>query len=219
MQTQKQLDELQLLCVANDLQPEQLWQHKQSGHWILSRTGVEKIIAKNKITVKLEMVGCGVDFAVVKATAAPARNTFVMYADAPVGIESFGSAQPGNVAPKFTYFAEMAEKRAKGRAVLQLAGFYQLGVYSEDEATAFKRENNMDAQGIPATPVAANTDVQYATAAQKNQIIGLLDNEVITAVEKNKVLLNINRLDEQRATEMIAKLCKTIDDRETVHTK
>ena len=60
----------------------------------------------------------------------------------------------------------------------------------------------------PAAPV------QYATAAQKEEIIRLLNHPVITRPEKTKMLLNINRLDEERAVQAIAKLRKAIDDRE-----
>jgi hypothetical protein len=61
-------------------------------------------------------------------------------------------------------------------------------------------------------PVAA--PVQYATASQKEEIIRLLNHPVITRPEKTKMLLNINRLDEERALQSIAKLRKAIDDRE-----
>jgi hypothetical protein len=37
---------------------------------------------------------------------------------------------------------------------------------------------------------------------------------VITRQEKTKMLLNINRLDEERATQAVAKLRKAIEDRE-----
>jgi len=37
---------------------------------------------------------------------------------------------------------EMAEKRAMSRAVLKLAGFYEFGVFGEDESESFKRSNN-----------------------------------------------------------------------------
>ena len=37
---------------------------------------------------------------------------------------------------------EMAEKRAMSRAVLKLTGFYELGVFGEDEAEDFKKNNN-----------------------------------------------------------------------------
>ena len=38
------------------------------------------------------------------------------------------------------YVMEMAEKRAMSRAILKLTGFYQLGVFGEDEAEDFKRK-------------------------------------------------------------------------------
>jgi len=56
--------------------------------------------------------------------------------------------------------------------------------------------------------------VQYATASQKEEIIRLLNHPLITRQEKTKMLLNINRLDEERATQAIAKLRKAIEDRE-----
>lgn len=68
-----------------------------------------------------------------------------------------------------------------------------------------------EAATVAAEPLAP---VQYATAAQKEEIIRLLNHPVITRPEKTKMLLNINRLDEERATAAIAKLRKAIDDRE-----
>jgi len=56
--------------------------------------------------------------------------------------------------------------------------------------------------------------IQYATASQKEEIIRLLNHPLITRQEKTKMLLNINRLDEERATQAIAKLRKAIEDRE-----
>ncbi|WP_245328243.1 hypothetical protein [Hymenobacter aquaticus] len=72
-------------------------------------------------------------------------------------------------------------------------------------------------KAVPAEPVAteaAAPAVAYASAAQKEEIIRLLNHPVITRQEKTKMLLNINRLDEERATQAIAKLKKAIDDRE-----
>ncbi|NML65471.1 hypothetical protein HHL22_09670 [Hymenobacter sp. RP-2-7] len=65
----------------------------------------------------------------------------------------------------------------------------------------------------PATDAPA-TPVHYATASQKEEIIRLLNHPLITRQEKTKMLLNINRLDEERATQAIAKLRKAIEDRE-----
>ena len=63
-------------------------------------------------------------------------------------------------------------------------------------------------------PAAEAAPVQYATASQKEEIIRLLNHPLITRQEKTKMLLNINRLDEERATQAIAKLRKAIEDRE-----
>ncbi|QMU29393.1 hypothetical protein [Adhaeribacter radiodurans] len=63
-------------------------------------------------------------------------------------------------------------------------------------------------------PAAAASSVKYASAKQKEEIIRLLNNPVITRQEKTKMLLNINKLDEERATQAIAKLKKVIEDRE-----
>ncbi|MBW3129269.1 hypothetical protein [Hymenobacter profundi] len=68
-------------------------------------------------------------------------------------------------------------------------------------------------KAVPAEQPAAPA-VTYASAAQKEEIIRLLNHPVITRQEKTKMLLNINRLDEERATQAIAKLKKAIDDRE-----
>ncbi|GEO02487.1 hypothetical protein AAE02nite_01510 [Adhaeribacter aerolatus] len=70
----------------------------------------------------------------------------------------------------------------------------------------------------PAQPVAAEAQVsngvKYASAKQKEEIIRLLNNPVITRQEKTKMLLNINKLDEERAVQAIAKLKKVIEERE-----
>ena len=71
------------------------------------------------------------------------------------------------------------------------------------------------AEAAPAAPVAEpEPNVKYATAKQKEEIIRLLNNVVITRQEKTKMLLNINKLDEERAAQAILKLRKVIEDRE-----
>jgi hypothetical protein len=71
-----------------------------------------------------------------------------------------------------------------------------------------------EAPAAPAADAPAAAPVQYATAAQKEEIIRLLNHPLITRQEKTKMLLNINRLDEERATQAIAKLRQAIEDRE-----
>ena len=72
------------------------------------------------------------------------------------------------------------------------------------------------AKETPAAPVAEAemANVKYATAKQKEEIIRLLNNVVITRQEKTKMLLNINKLDEERAAQSIQKLRKVIEERE-----
>jgi hypothetical protein len=64
-------------------------------------------------------------------------------------------------------------------------------------------------------PVAEEPIMKYATAKQKEEIIRLLNNVVITRQEKTKMLLNINKLDEERAAQSIQKLRKVIEARES----
>ena len=64
----------------------------------------------------------------------------------------------------------------------------------------------------PLAPAASNP--AYATAQQKEEIIRLLNHPVVTRQEKTKMLLNINKLDQERASQAISNLKKTIDDRE-----
>jgi hypothetical protein len=72
-------------------------------------------------------------------------------------------------------------------------------------------------QTAKTAPVEAPADasVRYASAKQKEEIIRLLNNPVITRPEKTKMLLNINKLDEERAGQVIAKLGKVIEERST----
>lgn len=66
-----------------------------------------------------------------------------------------------------------------------------------------------------ANPEAVAAPVEYATAKQKEEIIRLLNNVVITRQEKTKMLLNINKLDKTRADQSIIKLKATIEERES----
>jgi len=90
-----------------------------------------------------------------------------------------------------------------------------LAVAPEAAPVAVAAEAPAPMKAVPAEPAPVETPVvAYATASQKEEIIRLLNHPVITRQEKTKMLLNINRLDEERATQAIAKLRKAIDDRE-----
>ena len=54
---------------------------------------------------------------------------------------SVGEADKSNCTSR--YLACMAEKRGRDRCVLKLIKAYEWGVYSEEEAETFKKENNV----------------------------------------------------------------------------
>jgi len=112
--------------------------YKHQNFVIITRQGIEKIQAKENMAVNFEVIKCETNFAVVKAFAR------IQFKEDAQTIETFGSAlkglsfKDGNC--NSWYVMEMAEKRALSRAVLKLAGFYELGVFGEDESEDFKRK-------------------------------------------------------------------------------
>lgn len=110
-----------------DLSKDDVFKHQH--YLIITRSGIEKIQATEKIEVNYDVVRCEPNFSAVKA-----------YNDK---LQTFGSAfkgatfKDGNT--NSWYVLEMAEKRALSRLVLKQTGFYELGVYSEDESEEFKR--------------------------------------------------------------------------------
>ena len=125
------VDKLRELYKKYVLEPEDTFKHKH--YTIITRSGIDKIQAKAKISIRYEAIRCEPDFCVFKATGSSGENT----------IETFGSAKhdanPKNGSTTSWYVAEMAEKRAMSRAVLKLTGFYELGVFGEDESESFKK--------------------------------------------------------------------------------
>ena len=132
-ETKKEI--LNRLFVENNLTSEDVFKHQH--YTIITRSGIEKIQANMKIYIEFVVIKCEPNFALVKAKGEITDEKF---------IQTFGSALKGK---SYTdgntnswYVMEMAEKRAMSRAVLKLAGFYQFGVFGEDESESFKRSNN-----------------------------------------------------------------------------
>lgn len=91
---------------------------------IITRTGIDKIQAAEKITITHDVVYVSDQTVVLKARG--------FRQDAPdVVVETFASAS--SLTCKSGYFAEVAEKRANSRVVLKLVGLYKYGVYGQDE--------------------------------------------------------------------------------------
>jgi hypothetical protein len=116
------------------LEKEDIFKHQH--YLIITRSGIDKIQALEKITIDYEVINCEKDFCVVKANALKGDTA----------IQTFGSALKGEGFKDGNcntwYVMEMAEKRAMSRAVLKLTGFYELGVFGEDESEDFKKNNN-----------------------------------------------------------------------------
>jgi len=125
-------EKLKELYKKYDLTPEDVFKHQH--YVIITRSGIDKVQAKEKIQIRYEVIECQKDFAVVKASADVKDNY----------IQTFGSAlkgegfKDGNT--NSWYVMEMAEKRAMSRAVLKLTGFYEFGVFGEDESEDFKKK-------------------------------------------------------------------------------
>ncbi|MAN60469.1 MAG: hypothetical protein CMI60_00850 [Parvibaculum sp.] len=124
---------LRRLFTANNLVKEDVYKHQH--YTIITRAGIDKIQANTSISIKYDVVECSPNFCVVKATATSTDGSKV--------IETFGSALKGEGFKDGNcntwYVMEMAEKRAMSRAVLKLAGFYELGIFGEDESEDFKK--------------------------------------------------------------------------------
>jgi len=127
-------EKLGVLYKKYELTKEDVYKHQH--YLIITRKGIDKIQAKERIYVKYDVIKCEPNFAVVRANASKDEAK----------IETFGSAikgasyKDGNC--QTWYVMEMAEKRAMSRAVLKLTGFYELGVFGEDESEDFKRDTN-----------------------------------------------------------------------------
>ena len=124
-------DKLKELYEKYNLAKEDFFKHQH--YTIITRQGIDKIQALEQIDVHYEVIKCEPNFAVFKAYAQKDGKS----------IQTFGSAlkgegyKDGNT--NSWYVAEMAEKRAMSRAVLKLTGFYELGVFGEDESETFKK--------------------------------------------------------------------------------
>ena len=121
-------DILRRLFVQNNLVKEDVFKHQH--YTIITRAGIDKIQAANNIQIDYELINLSQDHShcLIKATGKMGDKV----------IQTFGEASPKN--NKNAYVVSMAEKRAMSRCVLKLAGFYQHGIFSEDESDDFKNK-------------------------------------------------------------------------------
>ena len=116
---QEQKDMLNALYSKYGLGVADTFTHK---HFVLiTRTGMEKIVAKSGIGYDMELVSGGSDYAIIKGNFNYQERTVVTFASAN---ESSSTS---------AYYAEMAEKRCLSRGVLKILGLYELGFFGDDE--------------------------------------------------------------------------------------
>ena len=124
-------DALARLFTTNGLVKEDVYKDKR-GFVIITRTGIDKIISNRGIQLQYEPIVMERDWVVLRCTAQMVKNKDI----GQTVVESFGEASKENtmgLAGKFP--VAMAEKRGKSRAVLMLTGFYEQGIYGQDEMT------------------------------------------------------------------------------------
>lgn len=121
--------------------------YKHKHYLIITRQGIDKIQAQEKIFIAYDAITVESEFCVVKASAVKGDAKIETFGSAKYGGKEWNAArnngkggwdEKGNTTT--WYVMEMAEKRAMSRAVLKLTGFYELGVYSEMESEDFKRK-------------------------------------------------------------------------------
>lgn len=110
-----------------DLTKDDFFKHQH--YTIITRQGIEKIQAIEKINVKYEVIECTPNFAAVKAYSDKVET----FASALKG----GSFKDGNT--QSWYVLEIAEKRALSRIVLRKIGMYKHGFFAEDESEEFQK--------------------------------------------------------------------------------
>ena len=95
-------------------------------------------------------------------------------------------------------------------------GFYPKLVASQKmtQEAADSEIARMEAAAQHFEALAGKPPVQYATAAQKEEIVRLYNHPLITRGEKTKIITGMLRLDNEQASRHIAKLRKAIEDRE-----
>ena len=123
-------DALRRLFLENNLVEEDVYKDKR-GFVIITRTGIDKIVSKQGITVAYDVIKLKKDNinVVIRAAASKLDKNKKQ-----INMMSFGEASDDNLmggAKKFP--VAMAEKRAMSRVVLKIAGFYEQGVFGQDE--------------------------------------------------------------------------------------
>lgn len=105
-----------------DLHPDDAYIDIKEGFKIIRRRGYMKIQHKIRLEISLNVEAAGADWAIVKARGI--HPTMITR-------QTLGEANPLN--SSFPYPAAVAQKRAEGRLILEMADLYIEGWMTEDE--------------------------------------------------------------------------------------
>ena len=137
----KNKDMLVKLYKNYNLTPEDIFK-SPLGFTTITRSGIDKIqaVAKIDITYSLKKVSSDNKYVVIKAIGVINSK---IDSDGNIlneikRVETYGESSPQNTRNR--YPIAMAEKRAMSRCVLKLTGFYELGVYGEDEVNEIEKK-------------------------------------------------------------------------------
>jgi len=126
-------DALRRLFKENGLVEEDIYKDKR-GFVIITRTGIDKIVSKHNITVAYEVITMDIDkgHCVLKAVASlkadGEQRNMMSFGESNASGDQCNLMGGGKKFP-----VAMAEKRAMSRVVLKIAGFYEQGVFGQDE--------------------------------------------------------------------------------------
>ena len=96
---------------------------------IITRTGIDKIVSKQKIVVAYEVITLDVE----KGYCVKRLQRTLKQGNEQKNMMSFGEAESNLMGGGKKFPVAMAEKRAMSRVVLKIAGFYEQGVFGQDE--------------------------------------------------------------------------------------
>ena len=122
-----------------ELTKDHIFKHKH--YTIINRLGIDRIQALESIFIHYDVITATPEFCLIKATAEKGGAKIQTFGSAKYGGKEWVESKTqggkgrwlehGNT--ETWYIGEMAEKRAMSRAILKLTGFYEHGVFSEDE--------------------------------------------------------------------------------------
>ena len=124
---------LRRLFKENGLVEEDVYKDKR-GFVIITRTGIDKIVSKHNITVAYEVITMDIEkgICVLKAVASlkvdGEQRNMMSFGESKAEGDNSNLMGGGKKFP-----VAMAEKRAMSRVVLKIAGFYEQGVFGQDE--------------------------------------------------------------------------------------